>query len=1409
MVNNRSSKNIAIVKNIVISGTSFWNPGDDFVREGIIKILKKLFQDHQLNFLFYNFNPDFFPQSKFSGITNMVSKGDLKKYSEHVDAVVIAGLSAGLEITDLYNWIIDSNLVERVYLIGAGYENAYVDKHIIHEPAATIFKNAKIITGRTRKKPKFISDHNLPYHQVNCPAILSVPTVKDLYPGKQIEKIGFSIQLPHPIGINNQSCAESMHQLAVNLLFRLYPDYEIEIIAHHKTEYFYFLKLLRELGLSVPVNFSSFYQDMFKIYRQYDLIISTRLHACLFGNGHGIPAIVLNDTDRHTHCLEGFPHSVWVNSVNRFDSAFRMIRSWNLAQVAEDAEKFKEKLLNQYLKVLAEPFGVNVEEGSVHKKPEAHNPARPPTKCKPKDQNNYGSSKQQPVINKSCGKFNDRLIKDLAQSLTETISGDIDTKRRVLNVFYRLTKDHWLEKNIENYRQLIQNRVPFFDAASFLNWYAEHFKPRYFLEVGVRRGRSLTQVLTQSPETTAFGFDIWIPDYGSMPEEGILTSNPGPEFVLQEIRNLGFDKLPTLIEGNSHQTLPKFWSDNQNPQQIDLIFVDGDHTYAGAKLDLDICFRHLSDGGALVFDDISHPSHPELEQLWKEIKTRYSDCIFIEDSSGMGTGIAFKPPFDRLKRKLSPDISYPSARNVCTLDKKKAVEESAKANFPIHFFTIVLNGEPFIRYHIDIFRCLPFKWHWHIIEGVADLKHDTAWSLQNGGCISDELHRFGLSNDGTSKYLEELKRQYPQNITIYRKSGGMFWSGKLEMVNAPLENIHEECLLWQVDADELWTIEQICAGRDMFMAEPDRTAAYYFDHFFVGENLTITTVDTYGNNTKFEWLRTWRFKPNFRWHSHEPPRLCKLTQAGQWIDVSTIKPFYHHETEANGMVFQHYAYATEKQLRFKEIYYGYKNGVERWQTLQKQSNFPVFLRDYFPWVKDAAQVNTIASQNIKPLAYKNTNDLWRFSFDGSTSELRPEPSAERCRNILFVRTDSIGDNILAMAMIPYIKKKNPRSIITALCQENIAELYEACPFVDYIVAFDNQRSYADEEYRSKIIRQLHSLNIDITLNSVYSRELLTDFFAIGSGAEERIAFNGNLCNISADIRDKHNHFYSRILPNGLKHRLELDRYRDFLKGLGIDAPTLKPTMWLTAEDEEFADKILISNKLHPEKTIAMFAGAQAEVRIYHQYGRALSQICNDNDFTVIAFGSKIDYNINQKNLDSIGVRTLNLSGKTTLRQAAALLKRCRLAVGAETGLAHIACAVGTTNVILLGGGHFGRFMPYSYLTSVVCYPLKCFGCDWKCRYKKVHCIQNLDPHLIEAAVLQTIGHSSNNPRLFYSADNWASDESVTNCLHNWIDFNRVECIQHVAGAGRAYNEVIIGSRFYNGSNYDKALYPQT
>ncbi len=317
-------------------------------------------------------------------------------------------------------------------------------------------------------------------------------------------------------------------------------------------------------------------------------------------------------------------------------------------------------------------------------------------------------------------------------------------------------------------------------------------------------------------------------------------------------------------------------------------------------------------------------------------------------------------------------------RNGYSIFKQKNVE-FIFSELPIHFFTIVLNGQPFIEYHIEVFKKLPFKWHWHIVEGVADLNHDTAWSVNLGGKITDNIHNKGLSKDGTTEYIDSVVQQYAENITIYRKSEGNFWDGKKEMVKAPLINIKEECLLWQVDVDELWTVEQICLARQLFIQNPEKTAAYYWCWYFVSEKLVISTRNCYTQNPQQEWLRTWRFKPGYTWETHEPPILVERLSNSEIKYIAKVNPFLHEETEKHNLVFQHYAYVLPAQLKFKETYYGYKDAESQWLKLQKPEILPLFLSEYLSWVTDETMVDSVDSLEIVPIATKDDQiNQWKF-----------------------------------------------------------------------------------------------------------------------------------------------------------------------------------------------------------------------------------------------------------------------------------------------------------------------------------------------------------------------------------------------------------------------------------------------
>jgi len=387
--------------------------------------------------------------------------------------------------------------------------------------------------------------------------------------------------------------------------------------------------------------------------------------------------------------------------------------------------------------------------------------------------------------------------------------------------------------------------------------------------------------------------------------------------------------------------------------------------------------RGIENFGAVLIDGSEFTGNVELDEVYG------AEYILLDDTQTFKCHEAHlrllhDPAYELIAENPKLRHGYSIFRR-----RRKTVLDPLAEDAPVHFFTIVLNGEPFIRHHIEVFRELSFPWHWHIVEGIATLSHDTAWSRENGGRLPEDLHRSGLSVDGTSEYLDELAREFPDNVTIHRTQGGVPWDGKIEMVSEPVKHIYSDGILWEVDSDELWTVEQLEAGRRMFLRSPEKMAAWFWCDFFVGERLVISTRNGYAQNPEQEWRRAWRFRPGMKWLSHEPPVLAERLSDGSWRDVGRGRIFTHAETEADGLVFQHYAYATEGQVAFKEQYYGYAGAVDAWRRLQAADRFPALLRETLSWVKDRTLVNTVENCGVVPLATRDrSSGEWRFVTHG-------------------------------------------------------------------------------------------------------------------------------------------------------------------------------------------------------------------------------------------------------------------------------------------------------------------------------------------------------------------------------------------------------------------------------------------
>jgi ADP-heptose:LPS heptosyltransferase len=683
---------------------------------------------------------------------------------------------------------------------------------------------------------------------------------------------------------------------------------------------------------------------------------------------------------------------------------------------------------------------------------------------------------------------------------------------------------------------------------------------------------------------------------------------------------------------------------------------------------------------------------------------------------------------------------------------------------PIHFFTIVLNGEPFIRHHIEVFRRLNVPWTWHVVEGLAAHRQNPACGEQREGRLPAEFLSTGHSNDGTSDYLDSLARAWPDQVRLYRKPPGRSWGGKVEMVNAPIPNLTREGLLWQIDADELWTVNQIEQTHAAFVRDPKKSAAWFNCHFFVGPEICTSTPNVFGNFNHMESVRVWRFQPGDYWQTHEPPTLVRPASPGGAVDLGRLNPLMHEETSRLGLRFQHFAYAIEAQIRFEEDYYGYGGALASWNRLQTEAAKAPRLRSFFSWVWEAeiGTAHTLRTfsrrlfepwipasramparrQGTVPLAQRDATGRWRFF---------PElPPAQAAPHMVLLRTDRIGDNLLSFGLIQPLREAFPAARITLACPQDTACLIPDRSQVDEVVEFERDRGHADPAYRRQIATRLQRVPVDWLLCPQFNRDNLANKLSVLVQAPRRVGFAGESIHDRPRDRRKYRRYarhFHELIPVTDREEPELEKYGQFLKGLGVPAPARLPHFLPAEADEAAAETLLRGAGLLTRPLLAVFPAAANPIRTLPQVGAAIRGLSELAGFAVLGLGDAQHRDLLECTLRESGMDGLNLAGQTTLTVAAALLRRCRLGVGAETGLGHLACAVGCRNVIVLGGGDFGRFYPYSPLTTAVSLPLSCYYCHYDCRQPSVYCLKSVPVPTLRAAIVHALQQENSKPLL--------------------------------------------------------------
>ncbi|MBU0568662.1 glycosyltransferase family 9 protein, partial [bacterium] len=142
-------------------------------------------------------------------------------------------------------------------------------------------------------------------------------------------------------------------------------------------------------------------------------------------------------------------------------------------------------------------------------------------------------------------------------------------------------------------------------------------------------------------------------------------------------------------------------------------------------------------------------------------------------------------------------------------------------------------------------------------------------------------------------------------------------------------------------------------------------------------------------------------------------------------------------------------------------------------------------------------------------------------------------------------------------------------------------------------------------------------------------------------------------------------------------------------------------------------------------------GVERFAKIADILSKACPRLRSGKGAKVILFGGKDDLRRAEEIEKTAKCSLINLAGKTTLKEAAALLKECQLFITNDTGLMHIAAAVKTPCLVIGGYSEHGPYGREGHLVLQADIP--CKGCMLP-QCEKMECMKLITPELVLRAI---------------------------------------------------------------------------
>jgi heptosyltransferase-2 len=289
--------------------------------------------------------------------------------------------------------------------------------------------------------------------------------------------------------------------------------------------------------------------------------------------------------------------------------------------------------------------------------------------------------------------------------------------------------------------------------------------------------------------------------------------------------------------------------------------------------------------------------------------------------------------------------------------------------------------------------------------------------------------------------------------------------------------------------------------------------------------------------------------------------------------------------------------------------------------------------------------------------------------------------------IMVRATNWVGDAIMALPALRAVRAKFANAHIAIVARPYVADIYRGQGVCDELIAYDPRGAEKGIGGRERLGARLRAAKFDAAL--LLQNAFDAAWLAWRSGIPERIGYARDWREIlltksipvpKAGEIPAHEQFYYLELVRraGWVERIEGEREISL---------TILREAGAAAEQKLIAAGVRSNANGAGKLRVAIGAGASygsAKCWLPERFAKTANRLMAESDAEIILFGTANETAVSNAIISGMKRKPVDLTGKTAIAELPALLSRCQLFIGNDSGAMHVASAVGVPVVAIFG-----------------------------------------------------------------------------------------------------------------------------